>query len=162
LFVEGERFGIALVGAVRNLIEGNSARNVFSPDECSRRTPRAAIALFHSDRNQIEGNDAELSGFGIALFQSERNLAANDGNVEFRDGILVDSHSSGTRLDRNLARHNGDDGIDVDNPATRISRNAADENADFGIEAVEGVIDGGRNEASGNGNPMQCLNVDCS
>jgi parallel beta-helix repeat protein len=195
LFVEGERFGIALVGADRNLIQGNSARNVYSSDECGRRTPRAGIALFQSDRNRIEGNDAELSGFGIALFHAEgnriagnraapaesdgngcdgialfdsdgnrveRNLTDNNGNVGFSDGILVDSHSSGTRLDRNLAGHNLDDGIDVDDPGTRISRNTADDNADFGIEAVEGVIDGGRNEASGNGNPLQCLNVDCS
>jgi hypothetical protein len=36
------------------------------------------------------------------------------------------------------------------------------DNADLGIEAVEGVIDGGRNRASGNGDPLQCLNDDCS
>jgi hypothetical protein len=34
-------------------------------------------------------------------------------------------------------------------------------NADLGIEAVPGVIDGGGNKASGNGNPLQCSNVFC-
>jgi uncharacterized membrane protein len=39
-------------------------------------------------------------------------------------------------------------------PATQVS-------CGFGIEAVPGVTDGGGNKASGNGNPLQCLNVFC-
>jgi hypothetical protein len=39
--------------------------------------------------------------------------------------------------------------------------NTANRNHDLGIEAVPGVIDGGGNKASGNGNPAQCLNVVC-
>jgi hypothetical protein len=31
----------------------------------------------------------------------------------------------------------------------------------LGIEAVFGVIDGGGNLASGNGDPRQCVNVRC-
>jgi hypothetical protein len=42
-----------------------------------------------------------------------------------------------------------------------VTVNTANDNTDLGIEAVPGVIDGGGNKASGNGNPAQCLNVRC-
>ena len=61
----------------------------------------------------------------------------------------------------NLACRAADDGIDVEAPGTFLSGNRANRNADLGIEAVPGVIDLGGNRASGNGNPLQCLNVVC-
>jgi hypothetical protein len=42
-----------------------------------------------------------------------------------------------------------------------LTKNTANDNGDLGIEAVSGVIYGGENTASGNGNPLQCLNVVC-
>jgi len=45
--------------------------------------------------------------------------------------------------------------------ATTVTRNIANHNHDLGIEAVPGVIDGGGNHAAGNGNPAQCVNIDC-
>jgi hypothetical protein len=45
--------------------------------------------------------------------------------------------------------------------STRLAQNAANNNGDRGIEAIPGVIDGGSNRASGNGNPLRCLNVFC-
>jgi hypothetical protein len=42
-----------------------------------------------------------------------------------------------------------------------LAGNRAFGNPDFGIEAVAGVIDGGGNRAWDDGNPLQCLNVDC-
>jgi hypothetical protein len=74
---------------------------------------------------------------------------------------LVDKGAAGTLLIRNIAIRNGDDGIDVDAPATTLTRNIANRNHDLGIEAVPGVIDGGGNHAAGNGNPVQCTNIDC-
>lgn len=41
-----------------------------------------------------------------------------------------------------------------------LTGNRADRNADLGLD-VPGVIDGGRNRARGNGNPAQCVGVDC-
>jgi len=41
-----------------------------------------------------------------------------------------------------------------------VTGNKATGNADYGIEAP-GVQDGGRNAASGNGNPAQCIGVSC-
>jgi hypothetical protein len=49
----------------------------------------------------------------------------------------------------------------VQGTETRITDNTADANGDFGIDAVAGVVDGGGNSASGNGNPLQCRNVAC-
>jgi parallel beta-helix repeat protein len=61
----------------------------------------------------------------------------------------------------NHAHGNDGDGIEVQGTETRITDNTADANGDFGIDAVAGVIDGGGNMASGNGNPLQCRNVFC-
>jgi hypothetical protein len=49
----------------------------------------------------------------------------------------------------------------VDSAATTLTRNTANRNHDLGIEAVPGVTDGGGNRARGNGNPLQCTNIDC-
>jgi hypothetical protein len=73
----------------------------------------------------------------------------------------VQAGSTSTVVEGNVATHALYDGIRVDAPGTLIRRNVANDNGDFGIEAVEGVIDGGGNRASGNGNPLQCLNVFC-
>ena len=64
-------------------------------------------------------------------------------------------------MERNTANSNGDDGIDAAASGTTVTANTANDNTDLGIEAVPGVIDGGGNKASGNGNPAQCLNVRC-
>jgi hypothetical protein len=64
-------------------------------------------------------------------------------------------------VERNTANSNGDNGIDVAAPGTMVTANTANDNTDLGIKAVPGVIDGGGNKASANGNPAQCLNVRC-
>jgi hypothetical protein len=42
-----------------------------------------------------------------------------------------------------------------------VRQYTANANHDLGITAVRGVIDGGGNQASGNGNPAQCTNIAC-
>jgi parallel beta-helix repeat protein len=87
------------------------------------------------------------------------------GNVVRRsrgDGIVVVRKDRHSALIRNVVTRSGDDGFDVDSPTTTLTGNRARRNADLGIEAVFGVIDGGGNLASGNGNPLQCLNIFCS
>lgn len=59
----------------------------------------------------------------------------------------------------------GDDGLTVDAPlevadGIRVGGNVAAANADLGIEAP-GVQDAGENRARRNGNPLQCVGVDC-
>ena len=94
----------------------------------------------------------------------ERNTAIANQN----DGIFVQGDATGTRVRRNVANENGldplnlQDGIEVASPTTTIVRNSANENGDLGIRAVVGVTDGGGNTASGNGNAAECLTVVCN
>ncbi len=109
------------------------------------------------NRAGIEGHDA----YGLTV--SSNSVTANA-----LDGILIKPFGSeesprvGYVVSRNLARKNGDDGIDIENPQTTVVANTAYKNVDLGIEAVPGVDDDGANRAFGNGNPLQCLNVVCA
>jgi hypothetical protein len=67
----------------------------------------------------------------------------------------------GTLLYENRVEKSAGDGIHVHEAATTITKHSANDNGEYGIEAVPGVIDGGGNKASGNGNPLQCLYVEC-
>jgi hypothetical protein len=66
-----------------------------------------------------------------------------------------------TRLRRNVAKGARGDGLDTNDSTTKLTRNEAWRNGDLGIEAVRGVVDGGGNRASGNGDQRQCVNVKC-
>jgi large repetitive protein len=80
------------------------------------------------------------------------------------DGLIVRSVRKSlkrTQVRRNHVFHSGDDGIDVGSASTTLTGNRADRNADLGIAAKRGVTDGGGNQASGNGDRRQCVNVAC-
>ncbi len=183
-------FGIALYNSHDNVLRRNNAIGV-ALNRCGA-VRGAGIALFNSRRNDIQRNSAQLSDFGIALVNSGRNVLEenqaapvdSDGNQCFGiyvvdsnrngvrnnvadnndiDGIFVSAGSRNTLIVGNLAVFNGgDDGIDVNSSATTITRNTANTNGDLGIEAVPGVTDGGGNSASDNGDPRQCVNVECN
>jgi hypothetical protein len=80
------------------------------------------------------------------------------------DGIAINPDHVGpvtdTLLDRKITLGAGDDGIDVESSATTLSRNIAKNNGDLGIEAIPGLEDRGGNHANNN-NPQQCTNADC-
>jgi parallel beta-helix repeat protein len=119
-----------------------------------------------SDGNLVEKNSVSATDvFGIAVFSNSTNNRVEKNDVVgtlLGDGIIVASDSSGTRITKNVASGNADDGIDVENQTTTVTANTANGNADLGIEAVPGTRDGGGNRASGNGNPAQCTGVTCS
>jgi parallel beta-helix repeat protein len=109
----------------------------------------------------IEGNQAFNSGVGIIV-------SAQGSGVRVEHNVVFENRGDGIRVlgapllvAGNRAVRNGDDGIEVEQPGARLGHNRADRNRDYGIEAVPGVIDEGGNKASGNGNPAQCLNVEC-
>ena len=86
------------------------------------------------------------------------------GNIVRRsrvDGIAVVKKERHSTLVRNVVTGSGDDGFDINSGTLTLTGNHARRNDDFGIEAVFGVIDGGGNLASGNGDPRQCVNVRC-
>jgi parallel beta-helix repeat protein len=77
------------------------------------------------------------------------------------DGFLVNRKDNNSLLKGNTARGAGDDGFDIQSQTAKLTKNLARRNGDLGIAAVLGVIDGGANRASGNGDPRQCVNVVC-
>jgi len=190
IFVEGSAFGIQLTASDHNDVSNNTARSL-SAIQCDV-VAYAGIALFDSDDNQIRENEThpstdfgialvnshhnrvEKNGAspidsdgnncsGIALFDSNENKIENNIAAENREnGILVGFGSHGNLVARNLAFRNAADGIHVNDPATTIKHNTTNTNGNLGIFAVPGVIDGGGNRAQDNGNPAQCLNVECS
>jgi parallel beta-helix repeat protein len=168
-------FGIHQFAAQRSVISHNtistpwSAIVAFDSDQnVISHNSAVAELIVSGDRNRIEHNDVH----GIAyLFEPAIWIQNGDGNLvrgnttsvsgATDDEIFVASAATNTLIEGNLATGAYDDGIDVDAPGTLIRANTATNNGDLGIEAVAGVIDGGGNRASGNGNPLQCLNVAC-
>jgi large repetitive protein len=161
--------GLSIVGGshhnalVRNSLHDNAFVGMFVNASDDNRIESNYIA-----RNAQAAFDAgEGSDGGIHLTAddgdtSDRNVITKNTLVgNFGDGLLVDAGQGDTRIERNVARGNWDDGIDVESAETTIVGNAANNNHDLGIEAVAGVVDGGRNRAAGNGDPRQCINVAC-
>jgi parallel beta-helix repeat protein len=131
-----------------------------------RRNPEDGIIL-QGDRNQIVGNRVVRNSITVTLFSNDAHAV---GNVVRRNyvrraphgGISIDSAIERTVVKRNHVFRAGAHGILIGNPTTKVTRNEARDNHRLGILAVEGVIDGGGNRASGNGDPRQCVNVACS
>ena len=130
-------------------------------------------ALYEVYRAQIVNNQVdENDGAGISV-----DVYCNLLIPPFRPCGGQASVIAGNHVRRNgfAATSPGDgDGIrvrgyDLDSPVPyepadptgiTISGNEADRNADLGIDA-SGVTDGGRNRAKFNGDPQQCVGVDC-
>jgi parallel beta-helix repeat protein len=159
--------GILLGEAQRTRVSDNSVTDagVGFPE-----TGGFGILLDGADDSLVERN-AVSGGNGPAIFvtsleslgTSNRNVIShNVANSRFSDGILVNGDATATLLERNTANGNGHDGIEASAAGTTLTSNTANFNHELGIEAVPGVIDGGGNQASGNGNPLQCTNVTCS
>jgi parallel beta-helix repeat protein len=110
-------------------------------------------------RNVASGSDVD--GIVVASQARDTLVSGNDASGNDGNGILVEDQASDTLLSKNRANRNGADGIQMSGPTTIVTHNTANYNVDLGIEAVPGVIDGGRNRAFGNGNPLQCVNIFC-
>jgi hypothetical protein len=67
----------------------------------------------------------------------------------------------GNVVKANAVSRSAADGINVAAVGTWIGLNVATRNGALGISAVPGVIDGGRNVATGNANAAQCTGVVC-
>jgi parallel beta-helix repeat protein len=147
--------GVSASASTRIYVAGNSISGNGGP----------GIALTNTLTNQIQQNSVSSNfGGGIEFLNADRNTITENlvtGTI-LGDGIFVDAFSSTSFIKNNRANGNFDDGIDVDNSATLIRWNVANANGNYGIEAVPGVIDGGLNQAGGNGAPAQCLFVHCS
>jgi hypothetical protein len=112
----------------------------------------------YGDRVDIERNTFVACPLVIVGTGSEieRNNAMSSADV----GIGV--HDTKARVSRNNASNNSGTGIRLFEPGAYVARNTANDNGEWGISGVLGTIDGGRNRASGNAEPGQCLNVICA
>jgi hypothetical protein len=63
-------------------------------------------------------------------------------------------------LERNIASHNGGDGILIEGSEGLLTKNTTDRNAGLGI-FNQGATDGGKNKARKNGDQRQCVGVGC-
>jgi parallel beta-helix repeat protein len=150
---DNRELGLHLVGSDHNHIAHNRVR----------RNPEGDL-LVEGVGNRIVRNRSPVL---ISIF-TPRGKAV--GNVVARNvvrdapkaGIVVDQVPRGTVIKRNHVFDSGATGIFVGSPKTTVTRNEARNNHRLGIKAVEGVIDGGGNRASGNGDPRQCVNVSCT
>jgi parallel beta-helix repeat protein len=177
--------GISLRGGHRNVISGNwiggkdlslevyGDSNRIVGNQIRSSSHEFATAMISGNRNQVTGN--VIIGFKrrADCFQGQRppagfHVKAGSGNKlvlnvvadHCFDGVLVEDIASKTLLQQNYVTNSTDDGLDVRDPTAVLVGNESLGNADYGIEAVPGVRGGG-NQASGNGNPDQCVNVAC-
>ena len=140
-------------------VDGNFLRNMMRLVGCRN----AAVVDNTLRRSSNEGILLD-GGSGNALLRNTVSVTAGS-------GISVIGGSVETVVRNNLTTRAGrtpwqtvpeSDGIHVEDSGTLIANNTANDNADYGIQAVPGVIDGGGNTASGNGNPLQCIGVVCN
>jgi parallel beta-helix repeat protein len=154
--VDNAELGIHLILSNHNYVGHNRVSD----------NPEDGIIL-QGDRNRIVGNRVVRNSITITLFTNNAHAAGNVVRRNIvrrapRGGIAIDAAIERTVVKRNHVFRAGGDGILIGNPTTRVTRNEARSNHGLGINAVEGVIDGGGNRASGNGDPRQCVNIACS
>ena len=156
------------VGGDDNTVAGNDVADTRAGDQGSG----VGVFVAVGSGNVVEHNSVvgtTRSGIQVSLLPEELEGGPPAADTIVRgnhvrdnaDGVLVQTTALGTVLEKNHALASGDDGIDVDSAATTLIANHAEHNGDLGIEAVVGVIDGGRNKAHGNGNPLECTNLVC-
>jgi len=151
----------------------------------------AGITLGPGSHNEITKNAVTGGRDGIRIEKGHDNLVADNEVVDTRragirlgirhpfiggahnivrrnlvrdskaDGFVVNKKDGHSLLKRNVAKRSGDDGFDIRSRTAKLTGNRALRNHDLGIKAVRGVIDGGGNKASGNGDPRQCTNIAC-
>jgi parallel beta-helix repeat protein len=179
-FVDNAITGVLLFGASRNVIAGN---------RISGSAGNGIAAVEASNDNRVLANATQGAETGLIVDTSDRNLLALNRVTGGGDGVLVagsgntvaqnivDRSVGGcetcsgwgigiTTGEGNVVKANGvtrsaADGINVAAVGTWVGLNVALKNGGLGISAVPGVVDGGRNVASGNGNAAQCVGVAC-
>jgi CSLREA domain-containing protein len=150
--------GIDLELANAGIIRGNDVRENVT-----------GISLLDSSNNRVEANNESGStgsgGIVVEGNSSSNVITGNQANDGLGDGISVASASvpgSGNVIEHNTASGNTGDGIQVSAAVHTVTANVADSNGGWGIYAIQGNMDGGGNQATGNGEPAQCFTIVCT
>jgi parallel beta-helix repeat protein len=163
--VRGNRF-------VRNgegILVARGSRNVIARNDLSR--DGTGIGLDKGRHNLVARNvvvDPRSRGISLGLDFADGTTIGGVDNIVRRnivegsggDAFLINKKGTSV-LRRNVAKGAGDDGFDVESRSAKLTKNRAKHNAGLGIQARRGVIDGGGNRASGNGDARQCVHVKC-
>jgi parallel beta-helix repeat protein len=88
-------------------------------------------------------------------------LSGNRVSGSGTDGVVLADDSGANRLERNRSVRNGADGFDIETAGATLVRNRADRNTGLGFDAPLGVAIDVHNAARHNGDPRQCVGVDC-
>ncbi|MCA1677664.1 MAG: right-handed parallel beta-helix repeat-containing protein [Actinobacteria bacterium] len=123
----------------------------------------AGLFIGESVNLLVSRNLATGNRWGLAASDSSGNtFEKNTASQNLIDGISLGGETRNHVLTKNRTDRNGDDGIEMapDSEDNVLEGNIARFNADFGI-AASASSSGEKNKAFGNGNPLQCLNVDC-
>lgn len=173
--------GITIFSAASSRVVGNKLIGLAGVGILCRNT--------FSDDVQIEGNRSVGNEYGIAVFSCGAALLDNVASDNEFDGIVRD-RSNGP-VERNFANANGGTGINsfdshgrfLENVTNRnsghglsigdsiashgplhtVTRHVANHNGGLGIvTSLDGVRDGGRNQARRNGDSRECVGVTCN
>lgn len=141
---------------------GVSGDNVLADNTITDAVWGISVAEFTAG-NRVERNVVTGSReHGIGAFGSARGIRLIDNITDHnRDGIAIGRDVTGATLEGNEARHNRDDGIQIDTTSATADNNIAIFNGDLGIEAVQGITATG-NHAHDNGAPTQCTGAECT
>ena len=145
-----------------DLIVSGEHGDVIQGNALSQPTSLPALKVDHSDGNAIVDNAME----GTLLIDGNNNQA-DFNRVTHSNADGMDVAGVGNVIWGNVADANGtqygplSDGINVQTAGNELAANVADDNTGYGIQAAPGVINGGGNQASANGNPAQCLDIAC-
>jgi parallel beta-helix repeat protein len=138
-----------------------STHDVYSHNKLNK-NGSAGIEPFNGANLNINHNKVTGNRIGIEFFNTDSSvLKGNKVRSNTLDGIHTFTGSSGNLLLKNDSHKNGHDGIRVGDAGNTITKNHANKNVNLGIFAVAGNVDGGKNTAHGNGNPLQCVGVVC-
>jgi len=124
----------------------------------------AAVSAFGMSGSRFEHNLFGSSVFhGIRLAVTDTVLAHNRLPGSGTYGIRLEDGSSGNTLTRNHVTGSGGDGISLseDSAGNVLERNHSDRNRGLGFDAPPGVAVDLLNKARHNGDPRQCVGVDC-
>jgi hypothetical protein len=179
-FVDNAVTGVLLFGASRNAVEGNriagNVGNGLAAVEASNdnrvllnsvRGSETGLIVDTSDRNLLSLNRVTGGGDGVLVAGSGNTVAGNIvdrsvGGCETCSGWGIGvTAGTGNVVKANAVSRSVADGINVAAAGTWVGLNVALKNGALGISAVQGVVDGGRNVASGNANAAQCAGVVC-
>jgi parallel beta-helix repeat protein len=155
--------GLEAHGAPRTIVRRSTFDSGFTT-VVLQDSDRSSITQSHIDGGlRSDSDDVRIAGTttnGMEILGDDNSVVRSTATLNaFGSGILVTG--GGALIAHNVANVNAADGITITAPGTVVRGNTANDNLDLGINAVPGVIDRGHNKASGNGNPLQCLNVDC-